>query len=263
MKIVPVFALLLVAIAIGCGSNQPATSDAANSGDSGGSGLTPAAVATVTRTATPQAAATPRPTSAPSPTTTPEPVAGAETAIADDGRDRTQDEPVDSGSQTPEAEATPGQIGDLHPDMGHEHIPAGERGVYPVGISPPTSGPHWGVFAPTAEIPTGSPARWGLYNGEIPNEVLVHNLEHGGIGMHYNCPETCSEVIQTFISIAQELTGGASQFIISPYSGMDSNIAITAWNRVLFLDEIDVDLIASFVTAYRDKALESVPGNLF
>ncbi len=250
MKIVPVIALLLVAVTIGCGSEEPTTSSAA---DSGGSGSTAAPVAT----------ATPRPVPTSSLTATPEPVASAEAATADDGPDPTPDESAESASETPDADAPLEQIGDLHEDMGHGHIDAGERAVYPNGISPATSGPHWGVFAPTQEIPTGSPARWGLYNSEIPDEVLVHNLEHGGIGMHYNCPETCSEVIQTFISIAQGLTGGSSQFIISPYSGMDSKLAITAWTRVLFLDEMDVDLISRFVTAYRDTARESVPGDLF
>jgi hypothetical protein len=43
--------------------------------------------------------------------------------------------------------------------------------------NPPASGPHWPW-----------PANWGMHAGIVPHEWWVHNLEHGGIVLLYNCP---------------------------------------------------------------------------
>ena len=40
--------------------------------------------------------------------------------------------------------------------------------------SPPTSGPHY-----------GQTAVWGSYDEEVPLVQTVHNLEHGGVVIHY------------------------------------------------------------------------------
>jgi hypothetical protein len=102
--------------------------------------------------------------------------------------------------------------------------------------------------------------RWGAYTAEISDEALVHNLEHGGIGLHYNCPGGCPEMVAQLVDLAP---GDFSQFVISPYSNMESKIAVTAWRRILFLGEFDKDAIRGFIDAYRDRAPESVPDNMF
>ena len=55
----------------------------------------------------------------------------------------------------------------------------------------------------------------------------------------------------------------SSQFVITPYANMENKIAVTAWRRILFLDEFDETVIRGFIDAYRDRAPESVPGNMF
>ena len=156
--------------------------------------------------------------------------------------------------QTALAEDNPPQ-----PDQGGNHIPLGtDFDAY--NTRPATSGPHWGVIVPSPILPAGSPARWGQYEFELPDEVLVHNLEHGGIGLHYNCPSGCPEMVQQLIDLAPR---GFSQFVISPYTAMDSKIAITAWRHVLYLDEFDEAQLREFIRSFQDQALESIPGNLF
>lgn len=60
-------------------------------------------------------------------------------------------------------------VGRRVPDIGRNHIAEGQ--LYEGYSSrPATSGPHW-----------GAPARWGAYSAQLPDERLVHNLEHGGI----------------------------------------------------------------------------------
>src|SRR3970282_513612 len=78
-------------------------------------------------------------------------------------------------------------------DEGRAHL---EPGVRHTGFDtrPAASGPHWQT-APTGAVPSGSPARWGAYDQPLPDEVLIHNLEHGGIGLHYSCPDGCAELV--------------------------------------------------------------------
>jgi hypothetical protein len=152
----------------------------------------------------------------------------------------------------------PGEVS-LQPDLGANHIPIGGK-FSGYATSPATSGFHWGGTAPTPDAPFGAPVRWGAYTTEISDEALVHNLEHGGIGLHYNCPEGCAETVAQLIGMA---TAGFPQFVISPYSNMESRVAVTAWRRILFLDEFDETAIRGFIDAYRDRAPESVPGNMF
>lgn len=41
------------------------------------------------------------------------------------------------------------------------------------GDQPPTSGPH------------ASPLSWGVYDTEVLNDTVIHNMEHGGIYVSY------------------------------------------------------------------------------
>ena len=105
-----------------------------------------------------------------------------------------------------------------------------------------------------------APADWGVYNFPLPDEILVHNLEHGGIGIHYDCPDGCDGLKAQLEGL---VPANPSQYIVSPYPDMPSRIAITAWRRHLYLDEFDEGRIREFIDAFQDEAPESVPGNMF
>lgn len=144
------------------------------------------------------------------------------------------------------------------PDDGAEHIAPGEAHA-PYSTIPATSGPHWST-PPAAGAPLGAPVRWGIYEEPIPDEALVHNLEHGGIGLHYDCPSGCPDLVSRLRKLVPP---NSSQFVMSPYSKMQSRMAITAWRRVMYLDDVDEAKVRGFIKAYQDKAPESVKGNLF
>ena len=147
-------------------------------------------------------------------------------------------------------------------DDGRLHIPVGQRGTG-YSVIPPTSGPHW--IGPDAwTLSNGeevdAPADWGIYDVPLPNEVLIHNLEHGGIGLHYNCPEGCDAIVE---ALEDFVPRSRAQFILAPYPNMEPTIAITAWRHHLHLEEIDEEQILDFIDAYQDRAPESVPSNLY
>jgi len=148
---------------------------------------------------------------------------------------------------------------EIQPDQGRDHITVGETNAE-YATSPATSGGHWPVTPPSEEAPFGAPVRWGPYNVEISDEALVHNLEHGGIGLHYNCSDGCEETVQQLLDVAPR---GFSQFVISPYSNMESKIALTSWRHVQYLDEFDAATVRLFISEYLDRAPESSPGNSF
>ena len=146
----------------------------------------------------------------------------------------------------------------LDADDGRGHIEGNipYDGTY--SVVPATSGSHWAGATTPVGVP--SPARWGRYDGVLPDEVLVHNLEHGGIGFHYDCEEECPEIVKGLDDI---IPRNPSQYIMSPYPGLPSKIAITAWRHHLYLDEVDVDQIRDFIDEYQDRAPESLQQNQY
>ncbi len=119
-------------------------------------------------------------------------------------------------------------------DLGNDHIAYPQTATY--NSTPPTSGPHY-----------ESLARWGIHNSPIPNELQVHNLEDGGVMVQYNCPDGCPEVIAELSRIVEAY----DRFVIlAPYPQMDARIALTAWQRIDLLDEVDGPRIVEFIDTY-------------
>ncbi len=129
-------------------------------------------------------------------------------------------------------------------DQGRQHVAPGEE--HPEYNSvPPTSGWHYNV--PLA------PSRWGIYDEPVENEILLHNLEHGYINVHYDCPDGCDELVGQLTGIVQEGIDRGGKLLMSPYPGMDSRIALTAWTFIDEFDEFDEDRIREFVNAHESS----------
>lgn len=59
-------------------------------------------------------------------------------------------------------------------DEGRDHLPQPNDVYDGYKSNPPTSGPHSELWA-----------EWGFYDIPVAKELLVHNLEHGDIVIHY------------------------------------------------------------------------------
>ena len=70
------------------------------------------------------------------------------------------------GGQSGVGQRYPDQGGNIHIDQGESHPP--------YNSTPATSGWHYSA-------PGLAPAKWGIHSDVLPDEVLVHNLEHGGV----------------------------------------------------------------------------------
>ena len=112
---------------------------------------------------------------------------------------------------------------------------------------PATSGPYWYVKPDVEDFAKeGAPVKWGIYDKEIPDEALIHNLFRGGIGIHYNCPDGCSDLIESL----SEVVGTKQKVLLSPYPNMDNKIALTAWEYLDVFDVFDKERIELFIQTH-------------
>ncbi len=130
-----------------------------------------------------------------------------------------------------------------YPIQGATHINIGE--AHPAyNSNPPTSGWHF-----------PSPAAWGYYAMVLPDELVVHNLEHGGIWISYR-DASDTQLIEKLEGLTRRFR---SKLIVTQRPTNDSPIAVAAWGRLMKLDRYDEQQILAFFYAYRDRGPERVP----
>ena len=134
------------------------------------------------------------------------------------------------------------EIGRSVPLQGDAHVGLGQP--HPAyNTTPPTSGWHYEATA-----------SWGVHSDPIPDEVQIHNLEHGGVMVQYNCE--CPELVEKLKNVAMDYR---SKVILAPYPKMETKIALTAWGHIAELNDFDENAIRGFIKAYRNKGPEQVP----
>jgi hypothetical protein len=147
-------------------------------------------------------------------------------------------------------------VGQVVPSEGQQHVQAGTQVTYQ--HQPPTSGSHYSQAGV-------APVAWQTI-GTLQPEVWVHNLEHGGIVVLYNCPSGCDDLQKQLTTYVNSIVPAEPQFgeykiILSPYSqGMGTHkVALLAWDRIEFLDGYDQAKITQFYESHADKGPERIP----
>lgn len=126
------------------------------------------------------------------------------------------------------------------PDQGAQHIdPTGPAFGY--NSNPPTSGSH----AP-------QPAPCGIYRQEVPDVVVVHNLEHGAIVVRYD-PALASGEREALEAFARD---AGTHILVSPHSGLDDPIVLTGWTKMLRLTKADRTAIDAFYGQFAQNGPE-------
>src|SRR5436305_7476616 len=127
-----------------------------------------------------------------------------------------------------------GTIGQEIPDEGPAtHVDPSTTPTYK--FYPPTSGPHY-------SLQNQAPVPWQTI-GDLVEGQLVHNLEHGGIAILYNCPsgDDCTTLKTQLENYVKNLDPAEPQFgkvklVMTPYSkGMQQKIALVDLHFVDFL----------------------------
>ena len=119
-------------------------------------------------------------------------------------------------------------------DQGREHIPEGGSHA-PYNTFPPTSGWHYDRWA-----------SWGIKSEPLAEELFIHNMEHGGVILHYNCPNGCQNEVESMSEIVRR----TDETILMPNPNMDSRFAVTAWNWLMTMEVYDDSMAREFVRSH-------------
>jgi hypothetical protein len=133
----------------------------------------------------------------------------------------------------------------LPADEGMDHVNAvrivgGDHttGTVDYGRRPPAGGDHHPVWT-----------NCGFYDEAIPDEHVVHDLEHGAIWLAY-APEL-GEADRTAL---HEVVRSQDKVVATPYTGLPDGVEVVAlaWARELFLADVGDPRLVEFIERYRD-----------
>jgi len=150
-----------------------------------------------------------------------------------------------------------GTIGTAVPDEGRTHVDPSTTPTYK--SYPPASGPHYSAQG-IAPVP------WQTID-TLQEGQYLHNLEHGGIAILYDCPSgtACTTLKNSLESYVKNLapvepTYGEVKVVLTPYSrGMQKKVALVAWDYIEFLDSYDQAEITRFYENHVNKGPEQIP----
>jgi len=128
-----------------------------------------------------------------------------------------------------------------HEDEGQRHIDPNEQ-YTDYKTNPPTSGPH-----------RPQPAPWGSYREAPEQEALVHNLEHGGIVIHYK--DLTDDEVDEVDEFADSHVDGV---IAVPNPDIEKPIALAAWRHSQQCESLNTKAIEGFIRARCNKGPEKV-----
>lgn len=98
--------------------------------------------------------------------------------------------------------------------------------------SPPVGGPHAPIWLDC-----------GVYTDPVPEEYVVHDLEHGTVWITYE-PDLDQDSIDTLAALLPE------NGILSPYDGLSAPVVVTVWERQLALTGADDPRLPLFIDAF-------------
>ena len=153
-------------------------------------------------------------------------------------------------------QAVSGTLGQAVPNEGQAHVDPSTTPTYK--SYPPASGPHFSAQG-VAPVP------WQTID-TLQEGQYIHNLEHGGIAILYDCPSgtdctTLKNSLENYVKTLApvEPTYGEVKIVLSPYSrGMTKKVALVAWDYIEFLDGYDQAEITRFYENHVNHGPEQI-----
>jgi hypothetical protein len=168
---------------------------------------------------------------------------GAGGAAPDAGNDGDASTEVDAGLDC-------GTLIVEYPTIASPHIPICSPISY--DTNPPTSGPHYPIWA-----------AYQTYTVPVPRGFYVHDLEHGGIVIAYNCPSGCDAELAQLASFlnarpADPTCAPPVQFrvVVTPDPLLPTPFAAAAWGWALTSQCFDFAALGPFMDAHYRMAPE-------
>jgi hypothetical protein len=125
------------------------------------------------------------------------------------------------------------------------HFPVGQV-YHTYNSDPPTSGPH-----------AAAPAPFAISDVAIAKEMAVHNMEHAGVVVWYDCNaepvlsgEDCTSLRNELGAVVQAAIASGKRVLMTPYADMDGRIALTAWGFLDTFEEFDAARVQKFIDTF-------------
>jgi hypothetical protein len=161
----------------------------------------------------------------------------------DAGDDGDASSPVDAGSDC-------GTFIVAYPPIASPHIPVCSPINY--DSNPPTSGPHYPIWA-----------AYQTYTEPVPRGFYVHDLEHGGIVIAYNCPSGCDPDLAQLASFLDARPADSTctapvkfRVVVTPDPLLPTPFAAAAWGWALTSQCFDFAALGPFMDAHYRMAPE-------
>lgn len=135
-------------------------------------------------------------------------------------------------------------MGEKIADVGSTHVKEGESHK-PYNSNPPTSGPHIG----------NAVAGPGIKTESVPDELVLHSMEHGAAVVWYRDDLAESEVNK----IKNAFESASGKKILIPRKDLEVPVALVSWGYMLKLETVDEVKIKEFIETNNDRAPEKAP----
>jgi hypothetical protein len=110
--------------------------------------------------------------------------------------------------------------------------------------TPPVGGPHNAAWL-----------NCGIYTTPVPKENAVHSLEHGAVWITYR-PGLAADQINRLTALVR----GKPYTMLSPYEGLPTPIAASAWGKQLTVTDASDSRLATFIRDYAQSPQAPEPG---
>lgn len=133
------------------------------------------------------------------------------------------------------------------PDEQGDHVPVGSRIEW--SSNPPAIGAHYPQWA-----------AWDRHYAGLQRAYYVHNLEHGGIVLLYNCPNGCPDVVESLIDVVRTakvdttcegVVKNRMIVVQDPMMPAEVQVAAVAWGQVYTASCFDPYVARFARTRYR------------
>ncbi|KRF30469.1 DUF3105 domain-containing protein [Paenibacillus sp. Soil787] len=115
---------------------------------------------------------------------------------------------------------------------------------------------------PTSGIHSPHDLKFGFYKERPSYEMLVHNLEHGDIIIHYH-PDAPKELLDRLDYLTHFKKAGAGVLAVpNPDVPSDQEVVVTAWTKTMQLAKFDEASVGTFIYQNIDKGPEQIPSEV-
>ncbi len=141
----------------------------------------------------------------------------------------------------------------VEPIVDSPHREVGTPIVWP--NNPPTSGPHWPVWA-----------AWNRHYDEIARPYWLHNAEHGGVVLAYRCDAGCQDIADALDSLVRVLPAdphcvaplrNRTIVVADPLLPDDHAVFAVAWGTYYEASCVDTEALTGFYTDNFGRSTEN------